>query len=113
MKKLLILCVTLLGSITFTYAQLDTAKTPVKQGDPAVRQSSEEIQQDALRDMVKIGANDLPAELKKTLKQADYNGETKTFYKHKKNEEYAVEIKKGEITSYYLFDKHGKPINKN
>lgn len=111
MKKLFILCITLLGSITFTHAQLDTAKNPVNQGDPAVRQSSEEIQQDMLRDMEKISDKDIPAALKKTLQQADYNGETRTFYKNKKKEEYTVEIHKGEITSFYHFDKDGNPIN--
>ena len=111
MKAFFILSMVLLGSITITQAQLDTTENPIKQDDPALRQSSKEIQQSILHDMVKISANELPAALKKTLEQADYKGQNRTFYKNKKKKEYAVEIQHGEITSFYLFDKDGKPIN--
>lgn len=74
----------LLVNITITHAQVDTTENPVKQDDPAVRQSSEEIQQNIIRDMVKISANELPDALKKTLQQVDYKGQHKTFYKDKR-----------------------------
>ncbi|WP_276369555.1 hypothetical protein [Chryseolinea sp. H1M3-3] len=97
------------------YAQessdLDTAQNPVRQGDPAVRQSPEEIRDNGLRDMVKISAREIPANLQNALKGDDYKGESKTFYKSKDGESYAVEIKDGNITQIYRFDKEGKPVN--
>lgn len=89
----------------------DTAQNPVRQGDPAVRQSPEEIKDNGLRDMVKISENEIPASMQNALKGSDYKGESKTFYRSKDGENYAVEIKDGNITQTYRFDKQGKPVN--
>ena len=114
MKKL-ILMGTLSLLLTGVYAQetsdRDTAQNPVRQGDPAVRQTPEEIQDNGLRDMVKISETEIPASMQNALKGSDYNGESKTFYKSKNGDSYAVEIKDGNITQTYRFDKQGKPVN--
>lgn len=96
------------------YAQesdLDTAQNPVRQGDPAVRQSPDQIQDNGLRDMKKISESEIPESMQNALKGSDYKGESKTFYKSKDGDAYAVEIKDGNITQVYRFDKQGKPIN--
>jgi hypothetical protein len=100
--------------ISAAYAQesvSDTAQNPVRQGDPAVTQSSDQVRDNGLRDMVKISADEIPANMVNALKGSDYRGESKTFYRSKKGDEYAVEIKDGNITHTYRFDKQGKPIN--
>ena len=96
------------------YAQesdLDTAKNPVRQGDPAVRQTPEQIQENTLRDMVEISESEIPESMQNALKGEHYKGESKTFYKSKDGDEYAVEIKDGNITQTYRFNKQGSPIN--
>ena len=52
-----------------------------------------------------------PASMVNALKGSDYKGQSKTFYRSKKGDEYAVEIKDGNTTHTYRFDKQGKPIN--
>jgi len=103
--------------MTSVYAQetsdLDTAENPIRQGDPAARQSPDEIRQNELRDMVKITADDIPASLQNALKGDDYKGESKTFYRSKSGDSYLVEIQDGNITHTYRFDKKGKQINSN
>ena len=113
MKKLLIT-----GAFSMllaaAYAQetvLDTAQNPVRQGDSAVTQSSDQVRENNLRDMVKISESEIPADMVNALKGTDYKGESKTFYRSKKGDEYAVEMKDGNITHFYRFDKQGKPIN--
>lgn len=97
------------------YAQqssdLDTVQNPVRQGDPAVRQSPEQIQENTLRDMEEISESEIPKNMQNALKGEDYAGESKTFYKSKDGKSYAVEIKDGNITQTYRFNKQGKPIN--
>ncbi|MBA4055453.1 MAG: hypothetical protein C0490_12130 [Marivirga sp.] len=99
------------ASNMLTNAQ-DTTSVPIKQDDPELRQSAEEIRQNNLKDMVKIDVREVPAELKKVMQRQEYKGDTKTYYKHKERDEYAVEIQSGEVTHFYLFDKNGRPINK-
>lgn len=116
MEKIkLILAVTFCMFLSVGFAQepseLDTAKNPVRQGDPAVRQSPEQTQENTLRDMVEISESEIPESMKNALKGDDYAGESKTFYKSKDGESYAVEIKDGNITQTYRFNKQGNPIN--
>ena len=100
--------------MTFAYAQessdLDTAQNPVRQGDPAVRESPEELQDNGLRDMVKITEKEIPESMENALK-GESSGESKTFYRSEDGDEYAVEIKDGNTTQVYRFDKQGNPIN--
>lgn len=98
------------------YAQeqpIDTAKNPVTEGDPAVKQSSEQSRKNDLRDMVKISPNEIPADMQNALKGSDYKGKSKTFYRSKSRDSYLVEIQDGNITQTYRFDKKGKRINDN
>jgi len=113
MKKLLMMGAfsVLLGAAYAQESVLDTAQNPVRQGDPAVTQSPEQVRDNGLRDMVKISENEIPANLVNALKGSDYRGESKTFYRSKKGDEYAVEIKDGNTTHLYRFDKQGKPVN--
>jgi hypothetical protein len=102
--------------LSSAYAQesdLDTAQNPVRQGDPAVRQSPEEVKDNGLKDMTEINESEIPSNLQNALKGNDYKGESKRFYKSKDGESYAVEIRDGNITQVYRFDKQGKPINDN
>lgn len=92
-------------------SDLDTAQNPIRQGDPAVRQSPEQVQDNSLRDMVKISEDEIPDSMQNALKGSDYKGESKTFYRSKKGDAYVVEIKDGNITHTYRFDQKGKPIN--
>ena len=69
MKKLLIT-----GAFSMllaaAYAQetvLDTAQNPVRQGDPAVTQSSDQVRENNLRDMVKISESEIPADMVNAL----------------------------------------------
>jgi ribosomal protein L21E len=116
MKKIrLIMAGTFCLFMSAAFAQessdLDTTKHPVRQGDPAVRQSPEQIQENTLRDMVEISESEIPSDMQNALKGKDYQGESKTFYKSKDGESYAVEIKDGNITQTYRFNKQGKVIN--
>ncbi len=113
MKIFLVSAACVFGSAAYAQESsgLDSAQNPVRQGDPAVRQSPEEIRDNSLRDMVKISAREIPASLQNALKGDDYKGESKTFYKSKDGESYAVEIKDGNITQIYRFNKDGKPVN--
>jgi hypothetical protein len=109
MKAIFFLTAILFGSITLTCAQ-DSTRVPIRQGDPTLRQTTDEIRQDNLKDMVEVNAEEIPAELNRVIQKQEYRGEKKTYYKHKEKDEYAVEVHSGEVTYFYLFDKNGKPI---
>ena len=110
MKTIFLSVSILLSSIMLSYAQ-DTTNVPIRQGDPQPRQSSTEILQNNLKDMVKIDVGEVPEALKNVLQRQEYKGDKITYYKHKKRDEYAVEVQAGEVTRFYLFDKNGKPIH--
>jgi len=100
----------LVGLISVAQAQ-DTTRTPVPQGDPELKQAPDQLNQSMLQDMVKISSGQLPDELKTAVEGDDFKG-AKTYYKHKKRKEYAVEVRDGEVSSFHFFDKDGKPLNK-
>jgi len=110
MKSKIILGIAALAMSGLVAAQ-DTTRTPVIEGDPAVRQSPHEIQRSMLQDMVKIPQRQLPQPIRDVIQSDSYRG-TKTFYMHRTKEEYAVEVTAGEVISVHLFDKNGKPINR-
>jgi hypothetical protein len=110
MKALTICAVFIILTASAAFAQ-DTTSVPVKQGDPEVRQSPEQLQQAMLQDMTKITGDKLPDKVKAAVNSAEFRG-AKTYYKHNKKEEYAVEVKDGEISSFHFFDKNGQPRNK-
>src|SRR5689334_5329512 len=102
MRMLLFCAAAVALSITAASAQ-DTARTTVTQGDPQLRQSSEELQRNTLEGMTRITAADLPEKVKAAINSADFKG-TKTYYQNKKKDEFVVETKDGEISSYHFFD---------
>lgn len=89
----------------------DSTSAPINQGDPAMRQSSQVVQENMLKDMVKIPSAQLPESVKKAVESDEFKG-SKTYYKHKTKDEYCVEIRDGEVSSYHLYDKDGNPLNK-
>jgi hypothetical protein len=110
MKALIIYAVCIVLTATAAHAQ-DTTSVPVKQGDPEVRQSPEQLQQANLEDMIRITGDELPDKVKAAVNGAEFRG-AKTYYKHKQKDEYAVEVKDGEVSSFHFFDKNGQPRNK-
>ncbi|MGC3943379.1 MAG: hypothetical protein QM762_02395 [Chryseolinea sp.] len=108
--KTLWICAAAVTLSLSAYAQ-DTTSVPVKQGDPEVRQSPEQMQQAMLQDMIKISSSEVPEKVQAAVRGSEFRG-TKTYYKHTKKDEYAVEIKDGEISSFHFFDKNGQPRNK-
>ena len=64
-----------------------------------------------LKDMTRITGDELPEKVKAAVNSAEFRG-AKTYYKHKKKEEYAVEVRDGEISSFHFFDRNGQPRNK-
>ena len=93
------------------FGQQDTTRVPVvTEGDPAVRQSSREIEQTMLQDMVRIPQRQVPEEVRKAVQGNDFKG-IKTYFKHRSKDEYVVEVTVGEVSSLHFFDKNGKPIN--
>ncbi|HTF20991.1 MAG TPA: hypothetical protein VK658_23110 [Chryseolinea sp.] len=111
MKCIIILCAAAVILTVGAACAQDTTSVPVKQGDPEVRQSPEQLQQSMLQDMTKISGDELPEKVKAAVKGAEFRG-AKTYYKHKNKEEYAIEVKDGEISSFHFFDKNGQPRNK-
>jgi hypothetical protein len=105
------LCMLLATAHAQETQDVDTASNPVRQGDPAVRQSPEQMQENTLRDMIKISADEIPADLQNALKGEDYKGQSKTFYRSKSGDTYLVEVQDGNTTHTYRFDKEGKRIN--
>lgn len=107
------LCFMLSGAYAQESSDRDTAQNPIRQGDPAIRQTPDEVRDNGLRDMVKIDESEIPASMQNALKGPDYKGESKTFYRSKTGNEFAVEIKDGNITQIYRFNKQGQRVNAN
>jgi ribosomal protein L21E len=107
------LCIQLSTAYAQEPKEIDTTSNPVRQGDPAVTQTPEQTQDNNLRDMVKITEAEIPGSLQNALKGSDYKGKSKTFYRSKSGDSYLVEIRDGNITQMYRFDKQGKPISSN
>ncbi|HTE30195.1 MAG TPA: hypothetical protein VK666_07460 [Chryseolinea sp.] len=108
--KSFIICAAFVSMVIFANAQ-DSTRTPVIQDDPPVKQSPQDIKRSSLQDMVTISSTKLPEAIKKAVEGAEFKG-SKTYYKHKKKDEYAVEVRDGEVSSLHFFDKDGKSINK-
>jgi hypothetical protein len=88
----------------------DTVKDPVKQGDPEVKNQPLNI--NYLNGMVKITPKELPAPVKQTLEAgSQYQGwERASLYKNKAGDSFIVEMKEGDRTKIFRFDKTGKPV---
>lgn len=109
MNAKIIVTIAVMAASSLAFAQ-DTTRVPVIEGDPAVRQSSREIEQSMLQDMVRIPQRQVPDEIRKAVQGNDFKG-IKTYFKHRNKDEYAVEVTVGEVSSLHFFDKDGRPIN--
>ena len=111
MNAKILLTIAGLAISCLAFGQQDTTLAPVViEGDPAVRQSSREIEQTMLQDMVRIPQRQVPEEVRKAVQGNDFKG-IKTYFKHRSKDEYVVEVTVGEVSSLHFFDKNGKPIN--
>lgn len=111
MKTVFYIALFFLAAVVVANAQ-DTTSNPVKQGDPALRQDAEEIRRVNLRGMKSITLDEVPPALKKILTSKEYRGDRTMYYKHEEKDEYAVEVQRGEVMKFYLFDKNGKVVNR-
>ena len=88
----------------------DTTGTPVKQTDPEVDVMPRDI--NYAGGMIRITTEELPKSVKQTLSSgSSYVGwEKAKAYRDKSSREFLVEMKEGDKTRLYRFDKAGKPI---
>jgi hypothetical protein len=108
MNAKIILIVAAMAASSLAFAQ-DTTRLTVE-GDPALQQSPQDLEQSMLQDMVRIPQRQVPEEVRKVVQGNDFKG-IKTYFKHRNKDEYAVEVTVGEVSSLHFFDKDGKPIN--
>ncbi len=111
MKTVFYIALFFLAAVAVANAQ-DTTSNPVIQGDPALRQDAEEIRCVNLRGMKSITPDKVPPALKKIFTSKEYLGDRTMYYKHEEKDEYAIEVQRGEVTKFYLFDKDGKVVNR-
>jgi hypothetical protein len=109
--KTLSVSLIVLASVCLKAQAQDSTNAPVNQGDPSSRQTSEAVQENMLKDMVKIPVSQLPESVRKVVESDEFKG-SKTYYKHKTKDEYCVEVRDGEVSSFHLYDKDGNPINR-
>jgi hypothetical protein len=88
----------------------DTTSTPVKQTDPEVDVMPRDI--NYAGGMIRIMTEELPKAVKQTLDAGSgYVGWQKAkAYRDKSSREFLIEMKEGDKTRVYRFDKAGKPI---
>jgi hypothetical protein len=88
----------------------DTTSAPVKQTDPEVDGMPRDINYTG--GMTKITTQDLPKAVKQTLgSSSGYQGwEKAKAYRDKAGNLYVIEMKEGDTTRLFRFDKNGKLI---
>ena len=79
--KTLTVSLILFASVCLKVQAQDSTNT-ANQGDPSLRQSSKAVQENILKDMVKIPSAQLPESVKKAVESDEFKG-SKTYYKHK------------------------------
>lgn len=96
------------------------AQSPVPDPDTLSTVKQTDPEPDALppgtnyrEDAVKITPAQLPPQVQKTLQSGtQYEGWQKgTIYKNKKENEFTVEVTKGDTTKSFKFDPAGRPVN--
>jgi hypothetical protein len=103
----------LLMSITVSFAQVATDTTRnVIEGNPQIFEPQLEQTSDYnTKDMKQIKAADVPKPVQQALQRAEYKGwEDAAIYRSKSSDMYLVEMKDGDRTKTYRFDRNGKPI---
>lgn len=99
-----------LVSISVSFAQVDTTQA-VREGNPQVADPQLEQSTNYTKDMIKIKAADVPKPVQQALQSTEYKGwENAPIYRSKSSDMYLVEMKDGDKTKTYRFDRNGKPI---
>lgn len=101
-----------LMSISVSIAQVTTDTTQVvREGNPQIVEPQLEQSMNYTKDMVKIKASDVPKPVQQALQGTEYKGwENAAIYRSKSSDMYLVEMKNGDMTKTYRFDRNGKPI---
>jgi len=101
-----------LMSISVSFAQVTNDTTQVvREGNPQIAEPQLEQSTNYTKDMVKIKATDVPKPVQQALQSTEYKGwENAALYRSKSSDMYLVEMKDGDKTKTYRFDRNGKPI---
>jgi hypothetical protein len=114
MKNIAIAAAFVLAGFTTVYGQQpapepDTLRDPVKQIDPEVKQLPDNAHY--IDETSRIGIEDLPPAITKTLKGPEYKGwEKSVIYKDKDQDIYTVDIREGGKSRKYRFTKDGQRL---
>ncbi|MBL0742948.1 hypothetical protein [Chryseolinea lacunae] len=83
----------------------------VREGNPQVVAPKLVQDQGYTKDMIRVKAADIPAAVQLALKGNEYNGwEDASLFKSKSGDVYRIEMKDGDMTKTYRFDRRGKRI---
>jgi hypothetical protein len=101
-----------LVSMSCAFAQVATDTTEnMREGNPQVIEPQLEQSTNYTKDMVRIKAADVPKPVQQALQLPLYKGwENAALYRSKSSDMYLVEMKDGDMTKTYRFDRNGKPI---
>lgn len=113
MKMKMLFFAGLMAAATVTFAQADTTGTVDRQKSRTNAQpspnSSAQPGQSYTKDMTKIKATDVPANLRTTLQGAEYKGwENANIYKSQNGDAYVVEMNTSGKVNAYRFGADGK-----
>ena len=104
-------------AIATTFGQADTTKSATQTPQSSQTPSSQtqipgnQADQNYAKDMSKIKASEIPANLKTTLQGSDYKGwENANIYKSKTGDAYVVEIMTDGKPKAHRFDATGKAV---
>ena len=112
--KLILSSALLIASIA-AYSQDTTGVTtppaPVEQDQTSPQNQVEQDQANFKKDMIIIPATEVPASLRGTLQGTQYKGwENGTIYRNQSSDMFMVEVREGNQTKTYRFDKNGKAV---
>lgn len=83
----------------------------VREGNPQVVAPKLVQEQGYTTDMIRVKAADVPAAVQQALKGTEYKGwENTNLFRSKSGDLYLIEMKDGDMTKTYRFDRRGKPI---
>lgn len=98
-------------SLSVSVAQIADTTEVIREGNPQVIEPQLAQSTNYTKDMVRIKAADVPKPVQQALQSAMYKGwENAALYRSKSSDMYLVEMKDGDMTKTYRFDRNGKPI---
>jgi uncharacterized protein YdeI (BOF family) len=108
LASMLVMCAVTVFAQDSTNISNDAAKDREGPGVGAQPQQ----QDDYKKDMTVIEKQEVPANLRSTLKGDQYKGweENATIYKTRSNDSFIVEMKEGDQTKVHRFDQNGKRV---